>query len=109
MPILRLANRAADLALQPLALLVPALAVATDVTALDLHHGDPDARPGDQHVQLTLPVALEQPHRVEQRSVVGQLVAQRVPDGTLRVAVLSELRLGRVTEGHNALYRTSAT
>jgi hypothetical protein len=101
--VLGLQHRAADVPLAPLRLLVPPVAVPRDVPALDLDRGQTDPRPGDQQVDLVLPLPLEQPDGVEEDSLVRQRVPQRLPHRALGAALVEEVGLGREAAGHSSL------
>ncbi len=70
----------------------PAGVVSFHPAALDLDDAGPDARPRHDEVRFVLAVLLHQPHRVQQRGVVRQLVAQCLPDGALAVSPVEPLR-----------------
>ncbi|GIG30223.1 hypothetical protein Cma02nite_28230 [Cellulomonas marina] len=54
--------------------------------ALDLHDAQPHVRPGDERVDLPLIGPVEQQQVHEHHDVVGELVAQGLPDDTLSAA-----------------------
>jgi hypothetical protein len=76
--------------------LVPPGLVAADVPALHLDDRDADARPTDDKVGLILGGALDHRHRVLQRRVSGELVAQDLPDLPLGRAARAEPGLRRI-------------
>jgi hypothetical protein len=76
--------------------LVPLAVVTADVPALDFHDGDADAGPGDDEVGFVLHGALDHRHRIQQRRIVGKLVAQDLPDPSLSRPASAELWLGRI-------------
>ena len=76
--------------------LVPLAIAAADVPALHLDDRDADAGPGDDEVGLVLGGALDHRHRVQQRRIVGKLVAQDLPDPPLGRPARAELGLGRI-------------
>ena len=76
--------------------LVPLAVVAADVPALDFHHGDADAGPGDDEVGFVLGGALDHRYRMQQRRIIGQLAAQDLPYPPLGRPARAELGLGRI-------------
>ena len=82
-----LPRRVPRLGLEP-----PAGVVSFHPAALDLNDAGPDARPRHDEVRFVLAVLLHQPHRVQQRNVVRQLVAKRLPNGPLAVPPVDPLR-----------------
>ena len=73
--------------------LPPRQPVVGDGAALDLQYGDAGARQRDDQVGLVVALAVDEPQVRQQRGVVRQLVAQRLPDRSLGGVL--ELRLRR--------------
>ena len=100
--VLGLQDRAADRTLAARRLLVPAVAIAGHMAALDLDSTQTQAGPRDEQVDLLLPLTLEQTDRVEQHHLIRQLLAQRLPDRPLGAALLGEVGLGREATRHTS-------
>jgi hypothetical protein len=76
--------------------LVPAAIAAAHVAALHLDDRDADAGPRDHKVGLVFIGALDHRHRVQQRRIVGKLVAQDLPDPPLGRPARAERGLGGI-------------
>ena len=83
--------------------LVPLALVAADVPALHLDDRNADARPADDKVGLILGGTLDHRHRVQQRCVSGELVAQDLPDPPLGRAARAEPGLKRIATRHDRI------
>src|SRR5271165_1621725 len=81
--------------------LVPLALVPADVPALHLDDRNADARPADNKVDLILGGTLDHRHRVQQRCVSGELVAQDLPDLPLGRAARAEPGLKRIATRHD--------
>jgi hypothetical protein len=76
--------------------LVPLAMVAADMPTLDLNDSDTDTGPGDNEVGLMLSDALDHRHRMQQRRILGKLLAQNFPDPPLGRPARAEHGLGRI-------------
>ncbi len=77
--------------------LEPLAAAAADVPAFHLNNRHADAAPGHDQVGLVLGAALDHRHRVQERRIVGKLLAQHLPDPPLGRPANAELGLRRMT------------